>query len=219
MTKFAPTILIIAAGLCFAAPARAVTKATADAVAHIVVKTPKPTLASSDFEKWSFDTLRFTASMCWNGAYPGGRIHAALVGTVTRSGTFTLPLHGELEAACISLATKGFKPWCAAAIVTGDHAKPDTSLPRNYIQLAKYASPPAIKGSLYCYLNEEQKRQQVFTPNKLTTTWVVPPKPQMFNLSAGERTLNAGTVLIEVPTAPGMDGRPYSEPQTAVVPN
>lgn len=219
MIKSTSTFFAIAAALLLAAPAHAVTPATADAVARLVAQTPRPTPQSSDFEKWSFDTLRFTATSCWNGAHPGGRVHSSLVGTVTRSGSFTLPTPADTETVCTSLASKGFKPWCAAAAVSGDSAVPDTSLPRNYIQLSRYTPTPSIKGSLYCYLNQDQKRQQLFTPDKLNTRWAIPPQMQTFTLAAGERTLNAGTVLIEVPTAPGMDGRPYSEPQTAVVPN
>lgn len=85
--------------------------------------------------------------------------------------------------------------------------------------MESFDSNPAVTGALYCYLNKDQKGQQFFTPDKLLAKWASSLKRQSFMSSRGARIFNAGTILIEVPTAPGMDGRPYVEPLTAVVPD
>lgn len=199
--------------------AQAVTPATADAVAQLVATTPVPPAGATDFQKWSLDTLKITASSCWLSAHPRGTTPGLITGGLSRSGTFQAPDDNALEAICTSLATQGFQPWCAASAVKGDKKQPDATISSNYLQLERFDSNPSVTGALYCYLNKGQKGQQFFTPTKVSARWVSALKRQSFMSARGERIFNAGTILIEVPTAPGIDGRPYVEPVTAVVPD
>lgn len=215
----------IIAQLCAAAAALvttcayAVTPETADAVAQLVAKTPRPSASATDFQKWAHDTLEITASSCWLSAHPRGTTPGLITGGLSRAGTFRVPDDLALEAICTSLATQGFQPWCVASAVKGDKKRKDPSVPSDYLQMEGFDSSPSVTGALYCYLNKDQKGQQFFTPDKVLAKWASPLKRQSFMLSAGARIFNSGTILIEVPTAPGMDGRPYVEPLTAVVPD
>lgn len=142
----------LALALAVAVPAQAVDPQTAEAVLAILKQVPEPTRGSTDFEKWSYDTMGFTAIACWRSAHPTGPAPAIFNRGMSRSGTFSGPDDDKLERLCTSLATNGYEPWCVSASVQGDRKSPDPALPRDYLQFERYTEQPAVSGGLYLSL-------------------------------------------------------------------
>lgn len=209
----------LALALALVGPAQAVSPQTAEAVVAVLKQVPRPTRSSTDFEKWAFDTLGFTALSCWRGAHPSADLPAALKGPLYRSGTFSSPDDGELERLCTSLASHGFTPWCVTASVHTSPKIRDTSLPRDYLQFDSYTAHPAVSGGLYCHLSKDIVLQQFFVPDQITARWDQVPRLTSFMTHQAERRLKSSSLLIEVPTARDRSGRPFAMPMTAVVPN
>lgn len=219
-TPFSAKKLIAAIALVASAPAFAVDATTAQAVIQLLEQTPAPSARATDFEKWSYDTLVFTAVGCWRAAHPGQsqNVPSALKTYPSRGGTYSSPSAGELEEECAALATTGFQPWCGTASVRGDRRSMDATLKRDYLQMEQYSDKPQVSGGLYCYISKSQAKPQFFVPDELIARWAGMPVPRMFNLNGSARNLNAGTILVEVKTAPGITGAPFSQPLTAVLP-
>jgi hypothetical protein len=206
--------------IAIAAPVFAVDQSTAQAVVRTLEKAPVPSARATDFEKWSYDTLVFTARECWRAAHPSKTAGApsVLETAPTRTGTYSAHSQAALENVCAALASTGFTPWCATAVVQGDRRNIDVTLMRDYLQMEHYDEKPRVTGGLYCYVSKSQAKTQFFAPDELKARWVSKPALQQFQMPEGTKTLNAGTIVVEVQTAQGMSGKPFSQPFTAVVP-
>ena len=219
--RFSAKNLVAAVALAMSAPAFAVDPATAQAVIELLEQTPAPNARATDFQKWSYDTLTFTAVACWRAAHPGQsqNIPAVLKTYPNRGGTYSSPSSAELETECTALATTGFEPWCGYASVRGDRRSVDASLMREYLQMEQYTDKPQVSGGLYCYLSKSQAKAQFFVPDELTARWAGMPTIKLFQVPGGmQKNLHAGTILVEVKTAPGITGASFSQPMTAILP-
>jgi hypothetical protein len=211
--------------IALSAPAVAVSPETANSLVALAERVRTPAANASDFEKWTFDTFNMAAVSCWRAAHPKTPLAPShiLNRPFARSGSNTLMPSDALERMCTSLATKGLQPWCSHGTLWGDRKQPDGSLPRDYLQFDRYPGQPVVQGSLYCHLTEDQIHAQPFVPDRFVATWAMPPEVRSFMTSGGARNIKAGTVMVEVPTAPGQTvvGRPqraFAFPYTAVLP-
>jgi len=219
--RFSAKNLVAAVALATSVPAFAVDPATAQAVIELLEQTPAPSARATDFEKWAYDTLTFTAAGCWRAAYPdqSRNVPAVLKTHPRRAGTYASPSNTQLESECAALATTGFEPWCGYASVRGDRRSVDASLMREYLQMEQYTDKPQVSGGLYCYLSKSQAKAQFFVPDELTARWADMPTFKLFQVPGGmQKNLNAGTILVEVKTAPGITGASFSQPMTAILP-
>lgn len=219
MKTLSAELSCLALALAFCAPAQAVSPQTAQAVVTLLANTAVPSQASTDFEKWGYDMLGFTARSCWRSVGTPGPLPAALRTYPHRAGTYASPSDSELERLCTSLATHGYKPWCVNATAWGNRKNPDPTLPRDYMQLEKFTDQPAVRGGLNCHLSKEIITAQFFAADHFIARWARAPERVTFMTAQGPRALKSGTVMLEVPTARDQQGNPFSMPVTAVVPD
>lgn len=203
-------------------PVGAVSLDVANRVISRFAELQRPTRASSDFDRWTYNTTLFTAIGCWYEAAHGQENsflhHQHTVG----GGMFTMPKPNEIEPLCQSVASHGIWPICTASTVSVPPVAQQNGLPHHMLlvslDVAMNFTPIKIEGVLHCYLNKDQVQEQDFvTP--LTAVWVEKNTRKKTVLPSGWHLLKVGRILIKAPSARGLKGEPYAESRDAVIQN
>ena len=200
--------------------AQAVTIETADKALAQFKKLTRPNKTTNPFERWTYDTARFTTHLCWHAANPSAPVPKSLIADAylmsTASDIEEVPRDNQLEPLCQSIASEGINPVCTSSIVWVLSNKKLEQWPIDYIVVSGDYSKMKVEGTLGCYLNSKQVQQQNYTAN-LTTKWKEKPHEQSIQKWKESKIVNMGTVQIIDAYAKGLDGKPYSEPKIVIV--